>query len=327
MTFEVFRGHGPIEGGASNPLIAGADFLRDPEGYRASPSLANAVNVALALHMPLLITGEPGTGKTQLAYRLAAELGKTEVLRFDTKSSSQANDLFYQFDSIRQFAQSQLNASTGKPLPEPREFLQLAAMGHSILRTLDPDLVEKRLGKNVRHETPSSSIVVIDEIDKAPRDFPNDLLNQIENLEFFVPELGYKFTANRNFSPIVIITSNSEKQLPDPFLRRCVYHHIELPNEKTEIEKILCARLQRINLKGTAYDKALEFFIKLRVHPKLDKKPSTSELLDWLRALSSKGFSMDIPLESQRSLLEDCLGTLVKTNEDIKIATSMLPLK
>ena len=325
MTFERFRGQGPIPSANDNPLIAHADPLRDPRGYRAGRDLANAVNVALALGMPLIVTGEPGTGKTQLAYRLAAELGKTEVLRFDTKSSSQANELFYQFDSIRQFAQSQLNASGGKSLPHPREFVRIAPMGHAILRTLDPKEAEEKLGPELRHRAPMSSVVMIDEIDKAPRDFPNDLLNQIENLEFAIPELGCGFKADRRFAPIVVITSNSEKQLPEPFLRRCVYHHIEFPADQKEIEAILGERLQQMQLSGVAYREALEFFFKLRAHATLSKKPSTSELLDWLRALSTAGLAMETRLAEQRSVLETCIGTLLKTSDDVKIAKAMLP--
>jgi len=324
MTFERFRGHGPIADADQNPLISGVDALRDPRGYRAGSELANAVNVALALQMPLVVTGEPGTGKTQLAYRLAAELGKTEILRFDTKSSSQAAELFYQFDSIRQFAQSQLNAASGKPLPHPREFIKIAAMGHAILRTLDPQRVEDALGPEFRHREPVSSVVMIDEIDKAPRDFPNDLLNQIENLEFTIPELGCSFAADPRFAPVVVITSNSEKQLPEPFLRRCVYHHIEFPSSREEIEAILGGRLQRLNLKGVAYRDALEFFFKLRAHAALVKKPSTSELLDWLRALSIAGVAAEKRLADQRSILETCIGTLLKTSDDVKVARSML---
>lgn len=325
MTLQIFKGHGPIESVAENSLLTNVISWNDPQGYRASEELTNAVNVALAMQMPLLVTGDPGTGKTQLAYRLAAELGKTEVLRFDTKSSSQANDLYYQFDSIRQFGQSQLHAATGKPLPSGREFLRVSAMGLAILRTLDPASVEARLGPGPWHSTPMSSVVMIDEIDKAPRDFPNDLLNQIENLEFSVPELGLSFKADRDFSPVVIITSNSEKQLPEPFLRRCVYHHIEFPKDQAEIEAILGARLQHLRLSGVAFNQALAFFFKLRAHLSLVKKPSTAELLDWLRALSWAGLDPQVPLNNQRPILEMCLGTLLKTTEDLRIAKSLLP--
>lgn len=326
IPFKRFRGSGPIDGAEQNPLVKGVDVLRDPRGYRASSELANAVNVALALKMPLLVTGDPGTGKTQLAYRLAVELGWTEVLRFNTKSSSQAGDLFYSFDSVRQFGQSQLSAARKEELPDARDFIEFSAMGRAILRTLPPDWVEAKLGKKFRHTAPTSSVVVIDEIDKAPRDFPNDLLNQIEDCEFYVQELRQVFKADKNpdFAPVVIITSNSEKQLPDPFLRRCVYHHIEFPKDKDEIEAILGERLKQLRLDGMAYQDAVTFFFKLREHGTISKKPSTSELLDWLRALSNAGMVMEKALNEQRALFESCLGTMLKTTEDLKIAKSLL---
>jgi MoxR-like ATPase len=324
MTFERFRGEGPIDGADDNPLVTSADPLRDPRGYRAGADLANAVNVALALQMPLVVTGEPGTGKTQLAYRLAVELGKREVLRFDTKSSSQATELFYRFDSIRQFAQSQLNAASGQPLPDARDFLRMEAMGLAILQTLDPAQVEAALGPRFRHREALQSVVLIDEIDKAPRDFPNDLLNQVENLEFSIPELGETPVADRRLSPIVVITSNSEKQLPEPFLRRCVYHHIEFPSNRAEIEAILGARLSRLQLSGIAYSEALDFFFKLRAHAGLGRKPSTSELLDWLRALSIAGLEADRRLAEQQPVVHTGLGALLKSSDDQKIGRSLL---
>lgn len=326
MPFKRFRGRGPIDGAVHNPLVEDVDVLRDPRGYRASPELANAVNVALALKMPLLITGDPGTGKTQLAYRVALELGLTEVLRYNTKSSSQASDLFYSFNSVRQFGQSQLNAARKEELPDARDFIEFAAMGHAILRTLSPDWVEDKLGKRFRHTAATFSVVVIDEIDKAPRDFPNDLLNQIEDQEFYVPELRQTFKAdtNRDMAPVVIITSNSEKQLPEPFLRRCVYHHLEFPRETAEIEAILGDRLKQLRLNGIAYQDAVKLFFKLRDQGTISKKPSTSELLDWLRALSSAGLVVEQALSEQHHLLESCLGALLKTTEDVKIAKSLL---
>jgi MoxR-like ATPase len=321
MSFHAFRGHGPLQRPEGAAPI---DPLRDPGGYRAGEGLANAVNVALALRMPLLVTGEPGTGKTQLAYRLAAELGLGEVLRFDTKSSSVAHELFYQFDSIRQFAQSQLHATAGRELPPAREFLRLSALGLAIVRTHAPELVRDRLGAAQAHEQPQRSLVLIDEIDKAPRDFPNDLLNQIENLEFALPELGQHWRADPALAPVVVISSNSEKQLPEPFLRRCVYHHIEFPKDHDELQEILGARLARLPLKGPGFDQALALFFKVRGDGGFEKKPSTSELLDWLRVLAAAGLDAARPLAEQKDLVLSTLGSLLKTRADLERGPSLL---
>lgn len=323
MTFERFKGRGDIAGYQPTEDELKTP-LRNPNGYRAGEDLARAVNVALALDMPLLVTGEPGTGKTQLAYRMAAELGLGAVLRFDTKSSSQASELFYQFDSIRQFAQSQLNAAAQKPLPESREFLRIQALGGAILRTLDPVEVARRIGPLPGHDRPIRTLVLIDEVDKAPRDFPNDLLNQIENLEFTVHELGERFKADRAHAPVIVITSNSEKQLPEPFLRRCVYHHIEFPRDKVELEEILGARLSRMELEGVAFEELIKWFFKLRDDPGLTKKPSTSELLDWMRVLAQAGLDRSRSINDQRPVLRACIGSLLKTREDVERITARI---
>jgi len=319
MDFERFIGHGKLAAAAAPP----PDPLKDPAGYRAGADLARAVNVALALGMPLLVTGDPGTGKTQLAYRMAAELQLGAVLRFNTKSSSLAPELFYQFDSIRQFAQAQLDAAAGRPLAPARDFVRFQALGRAILSTLDPDAVEASLGAAHRHAAPVQSVVLIDEIDKAPRDFPNDLLNQIEEREFHIPELGAHFRADAALAPVIVITSNSEKQLPEAFLRRCVYHHIEFPKDIEELQKILGARLSGLDLGGDALAEAVALFFRIRDDRAFSRSPSTSELLDWLRALKAHGLEPGKPLESQPAALKAAAGSLFKTREDIAHARKL----
>jgi MoxR-like ATPase len=331
MSFEQFKGEGPIPGHQH-----GGDPLRDPAGYRAGPELANAVNVALALNMPLLVTGEPGTGKTQLAFRIAAELGLGAVLRFDTKSSAQAHELFYHFDTVRQFGQSQLQALRQQEMPAPASFLRLNALGEAIVRTLPRHQVLAQLGPGFvpasdEAAAPQRTLVLIDEIDKAPRDFPNDLLNQIENMGFAIPELGLQFQAPRRTAeekarlPVVLITSNSERQLPEPFLRRCVYHHIEFPAEPQALQAILDARLAGVPLAQTAFREAVDYFFALRSHARINKKPSTSELLDWLRVLQGCGIAPQQPLAVQAPLALGTLGSLLKAREDVALAKSLFP--
>lgn len=267
---------------------------RDHAGvYLADPKLAIAVNTALLVEQPLLLTGEPGTGKTALAWSVASELGLGAPLTFFTRSDHQSRDVLYTFDHLLRYYHAQ---DRNRPAPDPRDYVTLQALGVAI-------------------RSPTQRVVLIDEIDKAPRDFPNDLLNEIDRMEFSIRETGESFVASHR--PVVIITSNSERQLPDPFLRRCVFYHITFPDSQ-HLQEILRQRLADLRPQENLIQAAVERFLELRSLAGLEKKPGPGELVPWVRVLVRAG--LEAEKLARTSLAElDYLNALIKTRHDLEL--------
>lgn len=315
MKFPFYKGDGArsrSESPADLPSSRRSQLLK-PEDYTADRGLIDACNVALLLGQPLLLTGEPGTGKTQFAYNLAWELGFEPPLKFETKSNSTARDLFYIYDALKRFQDAQSGAISSSSL----DYITYQAMGLAILRTKDWDEVKRFLPSDFQHSGKTRSVILIDEIDKAPRDFPNDLLNELEYMYFRIPELGNeKIEADSALQPIVIITSNSEKDLPDAFLRRCIYYNIPFPDPQ-RLAEIIANRLGiHAGGSGPFLQSALDLFHRLRDSQiGLRKKPATAELLGWLLTLQTLGYDANNPI-IQRDVVLQTISSLVKTAED-----------
>jgi MoxR-like ATPase len=287
--------------------------LDDPKDYQCSPELEAAVEVALIMRQPLIVTGEPGSGKTQLAYKVAHQLGldvKKDVLKFETKSTSVAQDLFYTFNTLRRFHAVKTDAHV-----DDKDFITFRALGEAIICANPREKYEKFFPKGFKYDGPKRKVVLIDEIDKAPLDFPNDILNEIERMYFKIPQLDTndEFRAETN-RPIVIMTSNSDKQLPDAFLRRCVFHHIEFP-EPEQMKEIVTRRLQCI---GTFSNDFIADAIKLFYHLRdiSEKKPSTGELLVWINAMRRMAPNEINPMNDW-NVVSRTVGTVIKKVNDM----------
>jgi MoxR-like ATPase len=285
----------PIEDVDALPIAFTRPRLRTvpAEPYLFTGELCEAVNVAIALGRPLLVQGDPGVGKTRLAHAVAYRLG-LPLEQAHIKSTSRGRDLLYTFDAVRRLSDAQLNAPSGKPLPDERSYVRLGPLGKAIVRA--------RCGRR--------SVVLIDEIDKADLDFPNDLLREIDELRFDVdevPGLRYEVPADRpDLRPIIIVTNNEEKQLPGAFLRRCAFHFVEFPEKPEDLDAILAmhgiadARLR---------DGAVEVLRRLR-DAGLARKPGLSELLDWADCLQSDGADPQALADLPK------IGALVKQRAD-----------
>jgi len=241
------------------------DQFRGSPDYVTSEPLRNAVNVAIALKRPLLIRGEPGTGKTLLAHSIAHGLGK-KIIVWNIKSTTKAQEGLYVYDTVQRLNDSRFG---DKDISDIKQYIKLGKLGQAFV-------------------SPEQVVLLIDEIDKADLEFPNDLLNELDEMSFYIPETEETISAVHR--PIVVITSNAEKELPDAFLRRCIFHYIEFPDPEL-MEEIVGVHYP--DIENNLLREALKTFYALRQIDDFRKKPSTSELIDWIQALIVGGVSID----------------------------------
>ena len=265
--------------------------FKGTKDYISTEDLTVAVNAAINLEKPLLIKGEPGTGKTELARQVAKSLG-LEIIEWNIKSTTKALQGLYEYDAVSRLRDSQMGE---KKIYDIKNYIKKGQIWNSF-------------------ESKEKSVLLIDEIDKADIEFPNDLLQELDKMEFFIYETGQFIKARKR--PIVIITSNNEKELPEAFLRRCFFHYIQFPDFET-LKKIIKVHFPEI--KKTLLESALKNFFDIREIPGLKKKPSTSEALDWIKLLLVEDLdASDLKLGKQK-ILPKLHGALIKNEQDIQL--------
>lgn len=300
----------------------------DPDTYVTQPGLEFALRGARAMKQPLLLTGEPGTGKTLFAKWAAnqfkAEGFHPEPIEFVTKTSSVARDLLYSYDALSHFQAANLKRDKNDPLPETRNYIELQALGKAIAMT-NPT-VDRSKFTTVLPEKTVNSIVLIDEVDKAPRDFTNDLLREIVDFSFKIREVDYEVKKGPDAEIIIILTSNSEKGLPDAFLRRCVYYNIPFPDPQGPVMREIVEKQlgEAHQFSAEGLQNLLAFFDEIRNNT-VRKKPATAELVAWLRFLSLEGYEhKENKVAQRKKLLEHNMAFLIKTEEDLKAVKGLV---
>ncbi|WP_420478717.1 AAA family ATPase [Brevundimonas sp. FT23028] len=260
--------------------------------YIATDDLKIAVNAAVALERPLLIKGEPGTGKTVLAYEMARALN-APLITWHVKSTTKAHNGLYEYDAVSRLRDSQLGE---EKVHDVRNYLKKGKLWEAFTSPVRP-------------------VLLIDEIDKADIEFPNDLLQELDRMEFYVQEIDE--TIRAEVRPVVVITSNNEKELPDAFLRRCFFHYIRFPDAETMRDIV---EVHFPGIKGRLASEALKTFYEIRDTPGLKKKPSTSELLDWLKLLLVEDIDAETLREkSPNKLIPPLHGALLKNEQDVHL--------
>lgn len=261
------------------------------EDYVATEDLTIAVNAAVTLERPLLIKGEPGTGKTELAKQVAKGLG-LEMIEWNVKSTTKAQQGLYEYDAVSRLRDSQLGEER---VHDVKNYIRKGKLWQAF-------------------EADQKVVLLIDEIDKADIEFPNDLLQELDKMEFFVYETGETISAKQR--PIVIITSNNEKELPDAFLRRCFFHYIRFPDTET-LSRIV--KVHHPGIKDALLTTALTQFFELREQPGIKKKPSTSEVLDWLKLLLAEDLTAEDIRRDGANALPKLHGALLKNEQDVHL--------